>query len=379
MLDGLGIPYEPRPSALRIGFPNGSSITLFGGDTPNAKNRLRGRKFKLIVADETGFFDGLDELINALLPTLADLSGTLIMTSSPGITLNGFFYEAYQGRNASKWKQWHWTIRDNPFFHAPANDPKRYKNRAEEELQTIVDQSYGGNWQHPAFIREYLGQYVRDASALVYPFSDYNLINRATPLPREDYAIGIDLGVNSESAIVVMKFSQYSREVQLVHSWSKSNVLVDKLAEIIIQLIEQYKPIMIVADTGGLGAAFVQEFRKRYQLPIKAADKMEKAGYQRIFANDLISGYIKVIKDLQIIQEWSKIVKDENGDEVKGQKNHESDAALYVYRYIYTTYLKSFAPVLTEEEKILNFVQESYSREREEREELEEENEDYGF
>ncbi len=370
MLQGLHISYDPKPSALRINFPNGSSITLFGGDTPNAKNRLRGRKFKLIVADETGFFDGLDGLVKALLPTLADLQGTLIMTSSPGVTLNGFFYDAYQGVNKAEWKQWHWNMRDNPFFQKPASDPK-YATLADEEFATMIRLQYGGNWSHPSFVREYLGEYQRDASALVYPYSDYNLVDGPTTLPREEYAIGIDLGVNSESAIVVLKYSLYSREVQIVHSWSEANVMIDPLAARIQSLIDRYKPTMIVADTGGLGAAFVQEFRRRYHLPIRSADKMEKAAYQRIFANDLLSGYIKVIRDLQIVQEWSKIVKDENGDEVKGQKNHEADAALYVYRYIYQTYLKTFKPAESDEDIMIRQLQESGLQEREELDELE--------
>ena len=149
MLEGLDIPHEARPSALQIRFHNGSVITLFGGDSPNARNRLRGRKFKLICADETGYFATLDPIINALLPTLADLGGTLIMTSSPGETLNGFFYEAYQGTESKNWKQWHWTMLDNPHFQVPASDPK-FKNKGDAELETMARLRYGGNRLHPA-------------------------------------------------------------------------------------------------------------------------------------------------------------------------------------------------------------------------------------
>lgn len=352
MLEGCGIQHEARPSALSIRFPNGSEITLFGGDTPNARNRLRGRKFRLICADETGFFTGLDPLIHALLPTLADYAGTLLMTSSPGEILSGYFYDAFEGANKADWHQWHWTMGDNPYFNGPAVDPSRYKDRADEEFDTIARLQYGGDRRHPAFVREYLGVYVRDDTSLVYPYTDRNVIREEYPLPREEYAIGMDLGVSSECAIVIMKHSEYSREVQIVETWRQKQILIDDFAAVVSNYMDEYKPTVMIADTGGLGAAFVQELRRRYHMPIQAAEKMDKAVYQKIFANDLVSGYIKVLNNLHILREWDKIVKDETGAEAKGQSNHEADAALYVYRYLYNKFLKVFRPTENDEDKM---------------------------
>jgi len=378
-LEGLNIPHESRPSALAIRFPNGSNITLFGGDTPNARNRLRGRKFKIIFADETGFFTGLDPLIHALLPMLADLKGTLAMTSSPGETLNGLFYEAYAGSQKDSWHQFRWTMRENPHFQKPAINPA-YKNRAEEEIATILRLQFGGNARHPAFLREYEGLYIRDDSALIYPYTEKNLIDGPLPLPKAQYAIGIDLGVSSESAIAILKYSEYSREAQIIETWSEPRVLVDDLAQLIEYYMKKYNTSLVVADTGGLGAAFAQEFRRRYHLPVKSAEKMDKAGYQRIFANDLISGYIKIVKGLNILSEFDKIVKDEDGSEKKGQKNHEADAALYVYRYVYNLHLKHFVIPETDEAKMERQLEESAKAEDSlNREESNEFGEDYGI
>lgn len=371
MLEGLDIPHEARPSALQIKFPNGSVITLFGGDTPNARNRLRGRKFRLVCADETGFFVDLDPIMHALLPTLADLRGSLIMASSPGIVLSGFFYDAYQGANKASWHQWHWNMRTNPHFMKPAIDPA-FETAADEELDIIARLQFGGNRKHPAFEREYLGIYRKDDTRLVYPYQDHNLIDRPSNLPRKMYAIGIDLGVSSACAIACLQFSQYSRQVEIVETWSKAEVLVDDLAAKIRYYQDKYDPIMMVADTGGMGAAFVQELRKRYQLPIKPADKMQKQAYQSLFANDLISSYIKVVKGLNILTEYDKLLRDADGDEIRGPDNHEADAALYVYRYVYNTYLKTFQPEETLEAKIERQAVESALAERDEREENEE-------
>lgn len=378
MLEGLNIPHTARPSGLTIRFPNGSSIILFGGDVPNARNRLRGRKFKLVCADETGFFAELDPIIYALLPTLADLKGTLIMCSSPGEILNGFFYDAYEGATKADWRQWHWSLLDNPHFQRPATNPK-FKSSGEEELETIARLQFGGDRRHPAFVREYLGKYVRDDTALVYPYNEKNLIDAPTALPQPLYALGIDLGVSSESAICALKYSLYSREVQIVETFSKKELSVDDLAEHIAYFTEKYSPTVTIADTGGIGAAFVQELRKRYGLAIRAADKIDKAIYQKIFQNDLRSGYIKVLRSLNILSEWDKIVKDDNGQEVKGQKNHEADAALYVYRYIYSTYLKTFEKPLSEEDRMMEDMVSVARQEAAEADELREEAQDYGI
>jgi len=352
ILETLNITHEARPSALKISFPNGSFIRLFGADTTNAKDRLRGQKFKLIVIDEVGFYQGMETIIPALLPMLADYSGTLAMLSSPGILLSGFFYEADVGKNKDDWSQHSWSMTDNKFFQGPAKDPK-YANRAEEELDTICRVMYNGDRLRPSFRREYMGQWVRDNEALVYPFTDDNLITAPTPLPKEQYGIGVDLGVSSASAIAILKYSEYTRQVQIVETWSEAQVLVDDFADILKDYMEKYNTNLVVADTGGLGAAVVQELRKRYDLPIRAAEKTNKSFHQRIMANDLLNGHVKVVDGLNIVKEWSKIIKDEGGEEVRGQPNHEADAALYIYRYIYTTYLAHVEEPTSDEDIML--------------------------
>lgn len=363
LLTTLGIAHEARPSSLRITFSNGSFIQLFGADVPNAAARLRGRKFRLIAVDETGFYSAVDSLMPVLLPTLSDYSGSLVMASSPGIMLSGFFYEADVGDMADQWSHYHWTMFDNPIFMGPATDPK-FSSRAEQELDTVCRLLFGGNRNHPAFIREYLGQWVRDGSSLVYPYDQKNLVDRWYVIPREEYAIGVDLGVSSNSAISVVKYSQYAREVQLVDQWEQAGMLVDDFADKLMEFMEHYKTQIIVADTGGLGAAVVQELRRRYHLPIKAAEKIDKAFFQRVFANDLLSGFIKVTRDLHILREWDRITKDDEGKEIRGPANHVSDSFLYIYRYLYNTYLKVAVPVPTDEQKMIDQITESAMQER---------------
>ena len=376
ILGSLGIPHEARPSGPYIRFPNGSRITLFGADIPNARNRLRGRKFKLVVVDEMGFFADADPLIYALLPSLADYRGSLVMTSSPGEILSGMFYDAYEGKKKHEWRQYHWTLFDNPYFQRPATDPK-YKNAGEQEVEEIARIKFGGDKTHPAFIREYYGKYIADTTNLVYPYTEKNLIDKQYDMPRAMYGIGIDLGSVSENAIVVIKFSAYAREVQVIESWKEANLMIDELADVLKEFIAQYDPVVIVADTGGYGKGVVEELKRRYFLPIKAADKQDKAFYQRVMANDLISGYIKCLRHLPVVDEWAKLLRDEEGEEKKGQVNHAADATLYIYRQIYNTHLKTFKPVESDEDKMERQAMEQLRYEREEREESQEDILDY--
>lgn len=367
MLDEHDIGYDARPSALHIKFHNGSFIQLFGGDTPNSRHRLRGRKFKLVCVDEAGFVNDshFDELIYAILPALADLKGTMAMASSPGEVMDGFFYHAYAGDMKASWSQHHWDLLDNPLFMQPSDNPL-YKTRGEEELDTICNLQFGGNREHPAFLREYRGRYVQDNSKLIYPFTKDNLLDASHELPDETHAIGVDFGVSSESAIVVLKFSPYTKECHFVDSWSRKNATVDELAAEIMSRQEKFKTFITIADTGGLGAASAQELRSRYHMSITAADKKDKVFFQRMMANDLLSGYIKVVRGLGLIDEWSKLTKDEFGEELKGQKNHEADAALYVYRYCYARHIKHAQPKETTEQiMVRQLVEEAYREQQE--------------
>jgi hypothetical protein len=364
ILQTMNIEHEALPSSLIIRFRNGSFIQLFGADAPNARNRIRGRKFKLVIVDEMGFFLKGDELVQSLLPTLAILNGTIAMTSSPGELLSGFFYEADQGKDREQWSRFHWTLVDNPEMQKPARNPK-FKTRGEEELDMIVRVRYGGNRMHPGFRREYLGEWVADSSSLVYPYTQQaNILNSEYPMDEEEYALGVDFGSVSANAIVVMKYSPYSRTVQIVDVWTEGGLLVDQIAAILKTYIDKYKPTIVVVDSGGLGKVIEQELNRRYHMHVQAAEKTEKSWYQRIMQNDLMSGYIKVIAGLPILSEWDKITKDSNGDEIRGPSNHCADAALYVYRRIYNTFLKTIEEKPTTEQLMIRQIEQQAIRDK---------------
>ncbi len=358
MLEGLKIEHEAVASSLLIKFPNGSFIQLFGADAANAAKRLRGRKYKLVVVDEMGFYLQADALVESLMPTLAILKGTLAMTSSPGYLLSGLFYEADIGSLKERWSQYHWTLIDNPIMQGPASDPK-YANRAEEELDTICRMQFNGNRAHPGFRREYLGEWVRDASSLVYPYTGANIIPSEQPYIDSNYALGANFST-PYSAIVVMKYSPYSRKVQIVETWKKENMLVDQVSAKLKEFMDRYSSTIIVVTNDGNGKSLEKELSRRYQIGVQAADKTDKSWYQKIMQNDIISGYVQVIEGLPILAEWDTITKDSSGDEIRGPSNTLADAALYVYRRIYTAFLKNVEVKKTDEEMMIERLEEQF-------------------
>lgn len=365
VLDAIGVSYEARISSGTIRFDNGSHILVFGGDTPRASDRLRGTAWGLIGIDESGFqVDyNFDRLVESLIPSLADYDGTLCFLSSPGYVPEGLFWSCDVGPHSEKgygnlkWAQFHWTLLDNPHFQkAPTRtrrDGTTYPSYGHQFLDEVLHNQYGGDENHPAYRREWLGLWVFDDTNLIYPFSAQNYIPRLVEYPDQHHGIGMDLGSSSATAITVVRYSPYERDVQIVHAYKQSGLLVDDMARLLQDAIVRYNVDLVVADTGGLGKVPVEEFRRRYGIPVSAAEKTEKAFFQRVVANDLHAGYIKAPADCPIFSEWSKIVKDpKTGEELKGQENHLADAFLYIYRRIYSTHLKYFETPLTEEDRI---------------------------
>ena len=368
ILETLKIPHEALASGPRINFPNGSFIQLLGADAINARNRIRGRKFALVIVDEMGFFAEGDQLIYDLFPTLADLSGTICMTSSPGKLLHGIFYEADAGKLRASWSQHHWTLLENPMFMRPASDPK-FKSRGEEELHNIVMLQFGGDWNHPDFRREYLGQWAVSRKSMVYPVGSENILNHELQLDTPEYALGIYYSTDSDyAAATVLKFSQYDRRSQFVWAEKRDGATMPQFAEMVQNLVATYKPAVIVGHEGKIGKMTTTEMSARYQIPVQASDIIDKSWYQRVFAGDLQTGmiFIHQANAAILLEEWNKLVKDDNGDEIPGPPNYAANAALAVYKRVYSAFLKAATPRETEEQYMVRRITESARAERDE-------------
>jgi hypothetical protein len=136
-----------------------SSIKLFGADMKNFIVRLKGIKTPLAAVDECqDFRSHLEDLIDILTARISDYDdGQIAMTGTPGPVPKGFFFEVSQGKHGFAMHKW--KVYDNPYMP--------------NIQQTVDDLKRRKGWDdnNPTYRREWHGEWVADADALVYKYN----------------------------------------------------------------------------------------------------------------------------------------------------------------------------------------------------------------
>ncbi len=321
---GLGAKFHE--SDLRMTLTNGSTYKLFGADMKNFIERLRGGKYSEAHIDEgQAFRSHLAVLSDDVLgPALSDLRGALVLSGTPGPIPSGMFYDASMGRMG--FSAHHWTLFDNPYFNNPRDYVAKLKKKKE--------------WtdENPTYLREWLGQWKRDDDARVYKFDpDRNTYDTLPPGITWKYVLSVDYGWHDQTAFCVVAFSERARQVYIVHSEGKSEMVPSEIAKRLKELIELYRPINVIADTGGLGKTITEEFIRRYHISIEAAEKREKLAFINLMNGDFIDGHCLVHSSLtELHDQYLTLVKAENPTPAKYEdprlKNDLADSALYAYK-----------------------------------------------
>jgi phage terminase large subunit len=143
-------------------FYNGSMIQLAGSDNGHYE-RLRGQKSALVLVDEAGFCDKLDEVVTSvLLPTTTHTGGKIVLASTPPSDPSHDFHKFIEEAelNGTLIKK---TIYDNPLL-------------TKEQIDNIISKM--GGEKNPKFLREYLCEIIRDEDNTVFPEFDDNLKKR---------------------------------------------------------------------------------------------------------------------------------------------------------------------------------------------------------
>ena len=301
---------------------NGSQISLNGANDEADIDKLRGSAYPLVVIDEAASYGPfLPELVEDVLePALIDYSGTLLMTGTPNARCHGHFFNATTDPK-SGYSVHKWTIRENPYIpHAGDYLDKK-----------LIQKGWGGD--NPVYLREWCGKWIRSDDSLVYRYSDKNRVTEEDIPDGLDYILGVDLGFTDATAFVVWGFSSDSPNAYLVEGVKQSRLITSEIAEIIEDMHYKYNFTSMVCDTGGLGKSMVEEMRRRYGLPLKAAEKRNKFSYIEYFNDGLRTGRIKVLGDSDIFDEWDLLQWNENRNKEDDRfENHLSDASLYGWR-----------------------------------------------
>lgn len=280
--------------------PNGCQLQLFGANDEAEIERLRGTAYPLVVIDEAQAFRSfLKALIEEVIePATLDYQGQILMGGTPNAACWGFFHDVSKGIEKG-WSLHHWTLLDNP--HLP---------HAKAWLRQMMERR-GWTPQTPKLRREYYGEWVRDEQSQVYRVTPTNVIAAFPESWADDweYVLGVDLGFVNVTAFVVMAFSVKlgkaiaveSYQIRPSHFGADVTLLTpDLLASEISKLRARYDFLDIVIDPGSLGAVFIDDIRRRFRIPAKAAEKKAKMGAIEVLNGDLQAGHVLLVEGSNI-------------------------------------------------------------------------------
>ena len=320
---------DPNKADLTMTFPNGSVIRLSGADdSPEEADKLLGCKYKLIIIDEAASFrQDLTRIVyETLLPTTTDERGTICLVGTPGDVVKGMFFEITTHTHAArKWSLHKWTASDNPFM----------KEQWEEELQEMLKTNPRIE-ETPWFQRMCLGQWVVDTDNLIYRLNDWNVIP-ARDERLDQIVLSIDLGFNDASAFVVGAYNaKVSDKLQIIEVFKQSEMDVTDVAEKIRYFQSKYEISAMITDPAS--KQVVEELKRRYSLPLRPAEKVDKMRHVEIVNSELKLGRIKILEGCgELLSELRGLVKDPKSDrwaEHPGCENNSCDSFLYLSRFV---------------------------------------------
>lgn len=314
---------------------NGSRLQLFGADMKNFIRRLKGIKTPGAGIDEAQDFGvHLVHLVDDVLtPAIIDYpDGWLALTGTPGPIPHGYFYEVTANHKFG-FSAHEWTIYDNPYI----DDAAGFVNE--------LIRKKGWEPTHPTLLREWRNQWVLDLDALVYKYqADKNDFDGAPHLADGnlrhdwDFVIGVDLGFDDADAIAVIGWSRHEKIAYLVEEHVQSGQTITALAQEIDARVTRYNPLKCVIDTGGLGKKIAEEMRKRYALPVVAAEKLRKFEYIELLNDAMRLKRFHAKRDSRFAEDCGRIKWETdlvNPEKPKVSDNFHSDiadAVLYAYR-----------------------------------------------
>ena len=301
-----------------------------GADHERTMDKIRGLKLRRVVLDEPATFGDVIERMfrDVLEPGLGDLRGDAIVTGTPGIVCAGWWHDVSTGaEKRAKWERHAWTVRENPHFR----DPDGWLR------ETLADNGWAED--HPTYQREYLGRWFADDSDRVYRFVDER--NGVDALPADYgehwvHVLGVDFGTRADAcAWAVIAAHPHRRESVTVEAFKRHGLQPDEAADVTRGLIERYRPDATAADSGGLGAPYVEEVRRRFGVQLTPAEKLGKRAHIELLNGELRAGTHALKKsacqDLReeiVLLPWASEARER---EHPGYANDCADAWLYAY------------------------------------------------
>jgi hypothetical protein len=278
-------------SDLSITTRAGGRFRLFGVDDRKSVDKVRGKKYRLVICDEASTYEEfLRELVEKCFdPGTKDLRGRIILSGTPGYVKAGYWFEASQGV-VKGWSNHHWTIFDNTYIPDVA--------AALAETREM----FGWDEDHPTYVGEYLGRWVDNSTLLVCDFLESR--NVVHEMPRHynktwRHVVGMDYGFNDRCAWPTVAVDPHSGERYVVSGFAEEKLLGDEPSRITREHVEEFETSYVVCDPGGGGKGFFETFNAQHGREmgciIRAANKVDKLGSIRLLNQELRTGRLKFL------------------------------------------------------------------------------------
>lgn len=305
----------------RFTFPSGATLTFGYYDKESDKDQYASAEFHFIGFDElTQFpekwylfmFSRLRKEKNSKVPL------RMRGASNPGNVGHSWVKKRFVDKETAIGPFVPAVLDDNPFI-----DKDGYLESLNRLDKVTRDQLKDGIWRN-------------DASGLVYSsFSRANLIQIAPSC--HQHILGIDYGATRDAcSFSILGWRYHDPAVYVLKSYRKPKFMPGDAAEEAQRLEKDYKFQRVIGDTNGLGAGYVGEARRRWKIPVEAADKNNKNGYIKIFNGDLEARKILIVEPdcKQLIEEYEELPWADEGRsrEAEGFNNHCADGTLYGWR-----------------------------------------------
>jgi hypothetical protein len=312
-MDLEGKPLEDNKGSIEL--PNRSRIIAL----PASVGTIRGYSaVDLLIEDEAG--EVPDDLHETIKPMLQVSNGTMFLMGTPKGP-KGHFAEIWQ-HGGPEWEKSQSTAWENP----------RVRRALLERERAHCEKLGKALW----FQQEYECAFIATGSGLVYPFDRArNASERLrTDIGGWQFVLGIDYGYTESTAFVVLGWQRHDPNVYVVESFKREKLTPSQAAEVALGLTKKYPFARIVGDVGGLGKGYVEEARRRFQLPIAPAQKNDKRGYIDLLVGDLRAGLVKVMPgNDDLLKEWNTLPWDEERSAPAADyEDHLADACLYAWR-----------------------------------------------
>lgn len=323
-----------------LAFPHlGDDVHLYlsGLKDRGEADKARGFPWKLFAIDEAQDLreDVLSYALTEVIePGVIDHAGSLWVGGTPGPAKVGFFYDVDEGAKRDGWVHRSWTWRENPLL------PSRLAGSTVEEIERVLLDEFKLDPSSSSWLREWCGVWAEDLDALVFQYDAVKNAGawQAGPQPGWTYLVAFDIGIEDADAVAVIGWAAHERRARLVWERVRRGQDVTDLASLLREAVDTWKPYRLVGDLGALGKKIGEEFRRRFSLPVEAADKARKLEGIALLNAALRKGDFTAPTDSVFAADAKKVMWDldarAKGRAAISDRYHSdiTDAVLYGYR-----------------------------------------------